>query len=347
MAGGPIQSPPPPPPPHKPPEPSQQHFSPIIQAKTLKRSPVGNRNNPGTQIHMDRHGPNADHTPSHAAEMAANDHPPLSPTTSLLTLSTCDRRCIVRIHRDPFRSQPTRRSSLRPDVGNTTHTTHGPTETTTNYTSSQQFTKTKKNDSILLTTPTDSTNVNIPTASQYSTATSAQHAEAKTHSARAARPIIRHNPTHRRRIVRNPAPSQNNKKVTTCDPEPRCPSSRPAIIDTTTAPTTELSSPATGTLAPNITSCPSETTMIASAFHTASNGTNTNDFINSHKNMTQSGIQPHPTINATIDPELIKVIRTSHDAIQQQIEAIQATLQTMITVLNRNSLPPQPTEPPR
>jgi len=86
--------------------------------------------------------------------------------------------------------------------------------------------------------------------------------------------------------------------------------------------------------------------MIASAFHTASNGTNTNDFINSHKNMTQSGIQPHPTINATIDPELIKVIRTSHDAIQQQIEAIQATLQTMITVLNRNSLPPQPTEPP-
>jgi len=52
-----------------------------------------------------------------------------------------------------------------------------------------------------------------------------------------------------------------------------------------------------------------------------------------------------PSINATIDPEWMNVIWASHDAFQLQIKAIQVTLQTMITALNRHSLSPQPTEP--
>ena len=86
--------------------------------------------------------------------------------------------------------------------------------------------------------------------------------------------------------------------------------------------------------------------MITTACHPVPNGPNTNDSTIISKTTMQSGIQRNPTITATIDPELIKVIRTSHDAIQQQIEAIQTTLQTMITVLNRNILPPQTTELP-
>jgi len=111
-AGGPIQSPPPPSPPHKPPESSQQHSSSITQAIPMQQHFVGNRNNPGTQLYVNWHGPNANHTPFPAVvTMAANNHPHLS-SMPQITLSTRNRRCIVCIHRDTFQSQPTRTSSI-------------------------------------------------------------------------------------------------------------------------------------------------------------------------------------------------------------------------------------------
>jgi len=103
---------------------------------------------------------------------------------------------------------------------------------------------------------------------------------------------------------------------------------------------------ATDTLAHKITYSPSGTMMITTACHPVPNGPNTNDSTIIPKTTMQSGIQRNSMITATINPEMIKVIRTSHDTIQQQIEAIQTTLQTMIMVLNRNILPPQMTELP-
>jgi len=343
-AGGPIQSPLPPPPPHKPPESSQQQSPPIFPDIPLQHQPLDLRNNPGTQTNVDRHGPNADHTPNPAAVTEDdNDHPTLPPTP-LTTPSTRDRRRIVRIHRDSSRSQPTTRStSIRLTVGNMTHTTQGTTATTTSHTSSQQYTKTKKKDSILLTRSTHSTTATIST-SLHSLTTSSRHSEAPTHSAQADRLPTSNKPIHCCRTMSNPAPYPNNTTNTTCDPDPQCSNLRTKITDATPKPQEEML--ATDTLAHKITYSPSGTTMITTACHPVTNGPNTNDSTIISKTTMQSGIQRNPTITATIDPELIKVIRTSHDAIQQQIEAIQTTLQTMITVLNRNILPPQTTELP-
>jgi len=206
-AGGPIQSPLPSPTPHKPPESSQQHFVPIIQAISLQRRPAGTRNNLGTQPYVDQHDPNADHTPSPAAvTVAASIHPPLSPAP-LITLSTHDRRRIVRLSQDPFRSQTIRSSSIRQAVVNTTHMPHGTTATTTTHTS-QQYIKKKKNDSMFLKRFTASTIATTP-SSPHSPTAPTRYPEARTHPAQAdQRPIQKHSPTHRQ-IVRNTALHQN------------------------------------------------------------------------------------------------------------------------------------------
>jgi len=61
-------------------------------------------------------------------------------------------------------------------------------------------------------------------------------------------------------------------------------------------------------LAHNITPSPSTRTMITTACHMVSNGTNKNDSTINPKTMTQSNIQWNPMINAAINPERIKVI---------------------------------------
>jgi len=63
-----------------------------------------------------------------------------------------------------------------------------------------------------------------------------------------------------------------------------------------------------------------------------------------HHHMQNHNTVRHPaktTDQCNNDPEWMNIIRASHDTIQLQIKAIQATLQTMITVLNRHSLSPQ------
>jgi len=337
-AGGPIQSPSPPPPPHKPPEPSQQHFAPVIQAIPLQHRSAGTRNNPGTQTYVDRHGPNADHTLSPAAvTMATSDHPPIPPTP-LITLSTRDRRRIVRNHRDPFRSQPLRRSSIRQQDGNTTHMPHITTATTTTHTSPQQYTKKKKNDPIL-----------SPSSTTACKSTAPHSTMASTLAAPTDKPPIRQTSLTHRRIVRNTALSRNHQQDPSSKPHPRLPRLPPAHQDETIPPTDDQ--PSDQPCDTNNNPVPVNkfnqitTTTTPDTSSKASNSSYEHDPTIDHNNKTQPETQRHPTTSATLDPATMKAIRASH-VIQQQIADIQDTLQNMLAVLHRNSLPPPSTKIP-